>query len=116
RLAAAVREATKPPAARPVPPAPPLAMAISGLTYSLDANPLDLKSFALTLTGGAAAQLQLELSDRRDEPRPVGLDGVPRVSANGRFGLPVAVSGAWESDGIFVLEYNEVGNINTYRF
>jgi len=42
--------------------------------------------------------------------------GVPRVSPNGRFGLAVATSGAWESDGTFVLDYNEVGNINAYRF
>lgn len=116
RLAAAMREATRPPAARPVPPAPPLAKLISGRTYTLDANPLDLRSFALTFPEAAEAQLQLELSDRRDGPRPVGLDGVPRVSSNGRFGLPVAVSGVWESDSIFVLDYNEVGNINTYRF
>jgi len=116
RLAAAVREATRPPAAGPVPPAPKMAMAISGRTYALDANPLGLKSFALTFSGGAEAQLQLEPGDRRDEPRPIGLDGVPRVSPNGRFGLPVAVSGAWESDAIFVFEYNEVGNINAYRF
>jgi CubicO group peptidase (beta-lactamase class C family) len=116
RLAAAVREATRPPVARPVTPAPPLATVISSRTYALDANPLDLRSFSLTFPGGAEAQLQLGLNDRRDGPRPVGLDGVPRVSSNGRFGLPVAVSGAWESDSTFVLDYNEVGNINTYRF
>ena len=28
----------------------------------------------------------------------------------------MAVSGAWESDSTFVLDYNEVGNINAYRF
>jgi hypothetical protein len=44
------------------------------------------------------------------------LDGVPRVSPNGRFGLPVAVSGAWEGDSTFILDFNEVGNINNYRF
>jgi len=116
RLAAAVHDASRPPEVQPVPPAPPLARVISGRTYTLDGNPLGLRSFVLTFPGGAEAQLQLELSDRRDGPRPVGLDGVPRVSSNGRFGLPVAVSGAWESDSLFVLDYNEVGNINTYRF
>jgi CubicO group peptidase (beta-lactamase class C family) len=116
RLAAAVHDATRPPAARPVPPAPPLATAISGRRYTLDENPLNMKSLVLTFPGAAEAQLELELSDRHDGPRPVGLDGVPRVSSNGRFGLPVAVSGAWESDRIFVLDYNEVGNINSYRF
>jgi hypothetical protein len=89
---------------------------ISGRTYALDANPFDLRSFSLTFSGGATAQLQFELVDRLDRPRPVGLDGVPRISPEGRFGLPVAVSGAWESDGTFVLDYDEVGNINNRRF
>jgi hypothetical protein len=30
--------------------------------------------------------------------------------------LPVAASGAWENDSTFVVDYNEIGNINTYRF
>ena len=97
-------------------PAPALAGLISGRSYALDANSLDLESFVLTFPGGAEARLQLELGDRRDALRPVGLDGVPRVSSNGRFGLPVAVSGAWESDSTFALDYDEVGNINRYRF
>jgi hypothetical protein len=116
RLEAATHDATRPPPVQPAPQAPPLARVISGRTYTLDANPLDLRSLVLTFPGAAEAQLQLELSDRRDGPRPVGLDGVPRVSSNGRFGLPVAVSGVWETDGTFVLDYDEVGNINRYRF
>lgn len=116
RLASAVRMATWPPTARPVATAPKQEETISGRTYVLDANPFDLKSFALTFSGGATARLQLELVDRLDGPRPVGLDGVPRVSPGGRFGLPVAVSGAWESDGTFDLDYDEVGNINRRRF
>jgi CubicO group peptidase (beta-lactamase class C family) len=116
RLATAVRAATEPPAARPVTTAPTQAKVISGRTYALDANPFDLRSFSLTFSGGATAQLQFELVDRLDRPRPVGLDGVPRISPEGRFGLPVAVSGAWESDGTFVLDYDEVGNINNRRF
>jgi CubicO group peptidase (beta-lactamase class C family) len=116
RLTTAVRAATEPPAARPVTTAPQIAKVIAGRTYALDTNPFDLRSFSLTFSGGATAELQLELVGRLDGPRPVGLDGVPRVSPNGRFGLPVAVSGAWESDSTFVLDYNEVGNINNRRF
>jgi hypothetical protein len=44
----------------------------------------------------------------------VGLDGVPRLSPGGRFGLPVAVSGVWRNDSTFVLDYDEVANINRY--
>jgi hypothetical protein len=116
RLATAVRAATEPPAARPVTAAPPHAKRVSGRTYLLDANPFDLRSLSLTFSGGATAQLQFELVDRLDGPRPVGLDGVPRVSPGGRFELPVAVSGGWESDGTFILDYDEVGNINRRRF
>ncbi len=68
-----------------------------------------------TFPGSAEARLQLGLSDRRDGPRPVGLDGVPRVSPNGRFRLPVAIEGGWESDSIFSFDYNEVAHINTYH-
>jgi len=116
RLAAAVAGATKPPAAQPVSPAPPMARTVSGRSYVLDANPLDLRSLVLTFAGGAEAQVQFELRDRRDAPRPVGLDGVPRISPSGRYGLPVAVRGEWESDSTFTLDYDEVGNINRYRF
>jgi hypothetical protein len=115
-LAAAVREATRPPFAQAMPPIPPMARMISGRRYALEGNPLDLRSFTLAFSGGAEAQLELESRDGRDGPRPVGLDGVPRLSPDGRFGLPVAVSGAWEGDGSFVLDYDEVGNINAYRF
>jgi CubicO group peptidase (beta-lactamase class C family) len=116
RLAAAIEAATKPPAPQRVRVAPPIAATASGKIYSLDANPLNIKSFVLTFPRGADAELRLELADRSDGPRPVGLDGVPRLSSNGRFGLPVAASGTWESDSTFVLDYNEVGNINDYRF
>jgi CubicO group peptidase (beta-lactamase class C family) len=114
RLAAAVNDARKPP--RPAQLASQLTRTVSGRRYTLGANPLDLKSFVLTFPGAAVGQLELELRDRSDGPRPMGLDGVPRVSTGGRFGLPVSVNGAWEGDSTFVIEYNEIANINTYRF
>ena len=116
RLAAAVREAASAPAAGPVPPAPALAAAVSGRTWALEANPLGIRSLTLSFPGGVEAALELRLADRVDGPRPVGLDGVPRVSGAGRFGLPVALRGAWDGDSTFVLDYDEVGNINAYRF
>ncbi|WP_394002693.1 serine hydrolase domain-containing protein [Luteimonas sp. WGS1318] len=114
RLATAVGDAATPP--HPVSFMSPLASTVSGKRYTLAENPLDLKSFVLTFSGAEAAQVQLELGDRSDPPKPVGLDGVPRVSSDGNSGLPVAVSGRWESESTFLLEYNEIGNINTYRF
>jgi CubicO group peptidase (beta-lactamase class C family) len=114
RLVTAVKAAAMPP--HPLSFIPPLARTVSGKRYTLAENPLGLKSFVLTFSGTEDAQLQLELGHRSEPPRPIGLDGVPRVSSGGRFGLPVAVSGRWESDGTFIVEYNEIGNINTYRF
>ncbi len=114
RLAAAEKDAARPP--HPVSFMPPLANTVSGKRYTLSENPLGLKSFVLTFSGADVAQIQLELGNRRDPPRPVGLDGVPRVSAEGNFGMPVAVSGRWESSNTFLVDYNEIGNINMYRF
>jgi CubicO group peptidase (beta-lactamase class C family) len=113
RLATLVKDAARPP--RPPQLAPSIARTVSGRRYRLSANPLDLKAFVLTFSKPEVALLQLDLSDRSDGPRPVGLDGIPRVSPGGRFGLPVAIKGAWESDSTFIIEYNEIGNINTYR-
>jgi len=115
RLASEVKAASQPAAAKAIANEPARARAITGRTYALDDNPLGLQSFSLIFSGGATAQVQLGLADRLEEPRPIGLDGVPRVSPHGRFGLPVALSGVWEGDSTFVLDFNEVGNINHFR-
>ena len=115
RLAAAIEAAARPPAAEPVPPLPLLATAVSDRHYALDANPLGMKGLRLSFAGGAEAGLTLELADGTVWRRPVGLDGIPRLSPDGRFGLPAAASGRWDSDSSFVLDYDEVGNINAFR-
>ena len=115
RLTALVRAAAQAPTAAAPHPAPPLAGAISGRTYALDSNPLGLTSLELSFPPGAVASVQFGRGGQSDGPRPVGLDGVPRVSANGRYGLPVAVRGEWQSDSTFVLDYDEVANINDFR-
>ena len=115
RLAAAVQAAAQAP--RPGAPGrlPDLAHALSGRVYGIEENPLGLDSLSLSFSRGAATgALTLFLHDRRDGPRPIGLDGVPRLSPAGRFGLPVAVSGAWANDSTFALDYDEVANINDY--
>lgn len=115
RLAAAVRAAGDAPPAAPVKPAPPLSQSVSGRRYDVEANPMGLRSFSLTFSGGSEAVAHLEFADGRVEERRLGLDGVPRLSAGGRYGLPVAVQGSWESADTFVLEYDEVANINCYQ-
>jgi hypothetical protein len=61
-------------------------------------------------------RVRLTFADGRTEVRQIGLDGVPRVSPNGRYGLPVAVRGLWQDAHSFVLDYDEVANINDFRF
>jgi CubicO group peptidase (beta-lactamase class C family) len=115
-LAKAIDEATRPPVVQPVAPEPTISKAISGKSYQFESNPIDLKSLSVTFSGSNEAVVRLEFSDGRIEQRPVGLDGVPRISPGGRFGLPVALVGAWESNDTFAFNYNEVANINSYFF
>ena len=70
----------------------------------------------MIFSGSNEGVVRLEFTDGRIEQRPIGLDGVPRISPGGRFGLPVALKGAWESNDTFVFDYNEVANINSYSF
>ena len=111
RLAAAVRAAAQPPAQ-----ATPMSQNISGRTYAVEANPVGLKSLSLTFSGHNEAVVHLEFADGRVEQRPLALDGIPRLSPGGRFGLPVAMQGWWEGNSTFVFDYDEVANINCYHY
>src|SRR5262249_43380681 len=91
-------------------------------------NGLGLKSVSLDFTS-APPTLSLGFVDGRSETRPVGLDGIPRVSPSHNVRPPatstisidgygdssVAVSGVWEDDHTLALDYDTVGNINDYR-
>jgi len=121
RLDAAVKRAAIAAPANSVQPLPPLAARISGKTFEFDQNPLGLKELSLTFKPGAEASLQLSLADNRFtnklvSVRPIGLDGVPRLSSDGRFGLPVGLKGFWKDNETFVFDYDEIANINAYRF
>ncbi|HEU0105711.1 MAG TPA: serine hydrolase [Vicinamibacteria bacterium] len=114
-LTAAVTAAAQPPQARPAPRAPSWARRISGRRYSFDANAIGLASLTLTFSRADDAVARLSFADGRVEERAVGLDGVPRLSAGGRFGLPVALTGSWQGARTFDLWYDEVANINALR-
>jgi CubicO group peptidase (beta-lactamase class C family) len=111
-LAAAVSAAARPPEAHAV----PASKAISGSNFVVEANPLGLRSFSLIFSGDKEAVAHLQFADGRVEERPLGLDGVPRLSPGGRFGLPVALQGHWENTSTFAFDYDEVANINCYHF
>jgi CubicO group peptidase (beta-lactamase class C family) len=113
RLATVVRAAADPPPAVAPMPMPDL---ISGKKYVVESNPLKLKSFSLVAAGKNEAAAEFEFADGRVEHRPIGLDGIPRLSAGGRYGLPVALQGRWETSSAFIFDYDEVSNINCYHF
>jgi CubicO group peptidase (beta-lactamase class C family) len=105
-LQAKIAAAARPPAARPVPALPATATEISGKHYLLEENLLGLVTIGFTFEGGDTARLDLELADRQ-ESRPIGLDGVYRLSRAGPEGQPVAVRGEWLAEKEFGFAYNE---------
>jgi CubicO group peptidase (beta-lactamase class C family) len=116
RLAEAIRTATADPAAAHLMapgPVPQGAPTLSGVVYRVRPNPLGLEAMNLDLHP-LQATVSLAFRDGRRERHDVGIDGVYRVSEGGYLGLPVALRGQWESNEVFVLEYNSVANIDTY--
>jgi hypothetical protein len=102
KIAAAARS----PAPQRVLPLPVIAAAISGREYLLETNVLGLRSIGFTFDGGDTARLDLGYADRR-ESRPIGLDGVYRITRENPDAQPDAVKGGWLSESEFSLTYNE---------
>ena len=115
RLESALRTSTLPPAAKPVLPLPQMAAKVSGKIFVMGPNPIDLQKLSLKFPPHAEASVRFTFADGRNEVRPIGLDGVARISANGRYRLPVAIRALWQDAHSFVLDYDEVANINDYR-
>ncbi|NIM49182.1 MAG: serine hydrolase [Gemmatimonadales bacterium] len=97
-------------------PLPDLAERISGVSFTLEPNQFGILELTLTFAGvsGASLKLALALDSDRDPEYRIGLDGVPRL-AEGRFGIPAASVGAWESEDVFLANIDEIGNINKFR-
>jgi CubicO group peptidase (beta-lactamase class C family) len=89
------------PESRPVPPLPAIAQTISGKTYTLENNSLNLRGFALTFQDKDAL-FRMIVGDKRVDA-PVGLDNVfrvTRIEARGE----VALRGFWQNDKTFVIQ------------
>jgi len=100
---------------RPAPPLPKTARKVSGQRYLLDANPYGLVAVSLTFPGREEAVFGVDIvEDNRTLELPVGLDNLFRISP-WRFGVPAAAKGFWETDNVFVLNLDEIGNINDWR-
>jgi len=112
KLAAATRT---PAAPRPVPEFPAMAARISGQTYTLSANELDLATLSLQFDQSSEANLRFTRLGQ--ELRcPVGLDGIERFSTDKLVELPFACKGRWLTDDTFLLELDRVAGISLYRF
>jgi|SRR5215813_84998 len=116
RLARAVSALNKPPEPKSIPLLPATAETVSDRSYLLDANPLGIRSLTLRFTSQIEASVQMTFTDGRTEEHPIGLDGRIKRSPGGRYNLPVGVKGYWENNHDFILDYDEIANINRLRF
>ncbi|MBM3130316.1 MAG: hypothetical protein FJ009_17025 [Chloroflexi bacterium] len=86
---------------KPAPPLPTIAQTISGKTYALENNSLNLRGFALTFQDKDAL-FRMIVGDKRLDVA-VGLDNVfrvTRIEARGE----VAMRGFWRNDKTFVIQ------------
>ena len=92
-----------------------MATRISGTTYALAANELDLATLSLQFNKSAEATVRFTRLGQ--ELRcPVGLDGVVRFSTDTLVELPFACKGRWLNADTFLLELDRVAGISLYRF
>ena len=124
KLKDAIANVAKASAPTAVPALPAIAKTISGKTFMLQPNWTGMQALTLNFpaVGDPTARFSfiengnMNRPDKVREVRPIGLDGVLRLSPNGRYGLSVGLRGNWEDDHTFVLEYDEIANLNSYRF
>jgi CubicO group peptidase (beta-lactamase class C family) len=86
---------------KPVPALPAIAQTISGKTYTLENNSLNLRGFALTFQDKDVL-FRMIVGDKRVDTA-VGLDNVfrvTRIEARGE----VAMRGSWQNDKTFVIQ------------
>jgi alpha-glucosidase (family GH31 glycosyl hydrolase) len=94
----------------PVPPLPETAARISGKSFVFEDNPAGWHSVSLVFDEGPQALLYLTMDGQTLE-LPIGLDNIPRIltieEPSGE--LPaLAVTGSWQTENIFVVDYAEV--------
>ncbi|HVH70671.1 MAG TPA: serine hydrolase [Candidatus Dormibacteraeota bacterium] len=94
---------------------PALARNVSGRTYSVSPNPLDLRTLELEFKDTNKAEVILQF-DAETWALPVGLDGNRRFAPVGPQGLSVASVGRWTSDDEFLLDLDTVANVNHFLF
>jgi hypothetical protein len=113
-LESRVEKAAASPRPEPVPPLPEIAQQISGKTVVLESNPVGLQTINLDFQGGAEAVIRLTFIDGSQIKWLIGLDKVLRFSP-GLHGLRSGAKGWWESDNVFVVHREEIGDSRPRR-
>jgi hypothetical protein len=108
-LEAAVTTVAQPPAPE-VAALPDTAAAISGQTFVLAPNPLEIGTLGFEFNDSAEAVL-LVTSAGSDQMSslPIGMDGAFRLFP-GNYDLPQGMRGYWADDQTFVLDWDEIAN------
>lgn len=109
RLKEALAAVAAPPAPKQVPPPNATTRRISGLTFAVDPNPLEIEELSLEFADPSAALFLFKHGGGKLDSWPMGLDGVYRMS-EGPFGLPQGLRGEWTDEKTFVMEYDNIAN------
>jgi hypothetical protein len=94
---------------------PRLARTVSGTTYSLSPNPLNLRTLQFQFVDQSSAEVTLHF-DSETWAVTMGLDGKRKFAPVGPHGLSVATVGRWISDDEFLLDLDTVANVNHFLF
>ncbi|MCW8984011.1 MAG: hypothetical protein OQK55_01610, partial [Thermoanaerobaculales bacterium] len=101
----------------PVGPLPAMAHQVSGRTYVMHV-PYGYLHLTLSFPANDEARLRIESSPDWVDGSPfefaAGLDDIARV-ARGRNGIPAAGTGEWLSEDTFMMDVDQLGNLDTTR-
>lgn len=109
RLEEALAAVAAPPAPRTALPLNETGRRISGRTFAVDPNDLEIEEFSLEFTGPAEAVFRFKHGGGKMDNWPVGLEGVYRLS-EGPYGLPQGLRGEWTDAKTFTMEYDNIAN------
>jgi CubicO group peptidase (beta-lactamase class C family) len=110
-LSSARRAAAVPIAQRTAVPA--CAASVSGVTYLVGMNSMDLRTFTLEFPSVDSTIARLQVG-KYSLVLPVGMDGIYRRASTLIDGIAPATRGTWRSPCEFVLDLNLVGKIDRY--
>jgi hypothetical protein len=91
-----------------------MAARISGKSYTLSSNGLELSALKLQFNDSEGTVRLTRLGEQLDSA--IGLDDVERFSTDTFVGLPFATKGKWLTEDTLLLQIDRVGGINHYDF